>query len=114
MAKNPLVFNKGSIIPSILEIEEQLMKSADETREEAEKIVARANAAAEEIAEKTRREIRGIEEKERKKLLDQMDAEIDDLSRLEENRLGELLEMIGRNRSRALDFIMKRVLPGGR
>jgi len=114
VARKLRVFNKGSIIPSILKIEEQLMQSEDEAREEAEKIIARANADAEEIMRTARQEIRGIEEDERNKLLDQMETGIDELTRSEEKRLRELMETIEGNRGRALDSIMNRILPGGR
>jgi len=111
MAKVHGLFNKGSIIPSILELETELMESEREEKERAEELVRNARLSGEKLLEETRRELAGIEEEERKRILESLDARLEELERDEERILRGLEDTIERNRRRVLDYILGRVIP---
>jgi len=111
MAKAYGLFNKGSIIPSILELETELIESESEERERAEELVRNARLSGEKLLEETRKELAGIEEEERKRILESLDARLEELKRDEERILRGLEDTIERNRRRVLDHILKRVIP---
>ncbi len=105
------IFNKESIVPSIVELEKELTDLENEALKLADGKIRDAQLSAEKLMKDTIKELPGIEEEERKKLLEEVNAETDDLKSTDEKEFRELGHNIERNRKHVLDFILKRLIP---
>ena len=113
MARSYRIFNKGSLLPSIIELEAGLIESEDEESKRAEETVREARLSGDRLIKEVEVEIIEIERDERKKLLEEVDATVEKLEEDEERRLHELERLIEKNRKRVLDHILMKVIPGG-
>ena len=111
MLRSTTIYNVGSVIPSILEVEEKLIEQENEAQQLAEEKTHTAKLSGETMVEDTLKELPGIEEEERKKILDEVNIRTEELNDKEERELRELEKSIAGNRKAALDFIMKRLIP---
>ena len=111
MARNTSILNKGSILPSIVELEAELTERENEAMKIAEERIHKAKLTGEKLVEDTLKELPQIEEGERKKLLEGVDARVEELKSIEERESRELEQIIERNKKGALDFVLKKVLP---
>ena len=111
MLRSTTIYNVGSVIPSILEVEEKLIEQENEALQLAEEKIHKAKLSGETLVEDTLKELPGIEEEERKKILDEVNIRTEELNEKEERELRELEKSIASDRKAALDFIMKRLIP---
>ena len=111
MLRSTTIYNIGSIIPSILEVEEKLIEQENEAQQLAEEKINTAKLSGETLVENTLKELPGIKGEERKKILDEVNIRTEELNDKEERELRELEKSIASNRKAALDFIMKRLIP---
>ena len=111
MPRSINIFTKGSILPPILEMEAELIEQENEAHKLAEEMIEKAKLTGEKLIEDAMKELPVIEEEERKKLLEAVDASIEELKVIEERKLRELELNIERNRKRVLDFLMKKIIP---
>ena len=111
MPKSIGVFNKGSILPSIVEIEEKLLEQESEAKKLADEEIHKAELSAEKIIEETIKGLPLLVKKERKKLIEEVDEKAGELKRIEEKEVHELEQIIERNSKKALDFILKKIIP---
>ena len=111
MLRSISIFSKGSILPSILEIEEELIEQENEVFKLTGEKIQKAKSDEEKLIEDATKELPFIEEEERKKLLDSMDASIEELKAIEERKLRNLEKYIERNRDSVLDYIMEKIIP---
>ena len=105
------IVKKSSILHSVLEMEEELIKRENESIKRAEEIIAEAKKAGEAILEETTKELPILENEKKKNLLETVDTTIKELKRAEEQDKIRLEEMIARNRKKAIDFIVGKVIP---
>ena len=105
------VFNKKSILHSILELEAELIEQENEALKLAEEKVHMATLSAEKLVKDTIKELPRIEEEERKRLLEEVNAKTVNLKNTDEKEFREFKKGIERNRKRALDLILKRLIP---
>lgn len=105
------ILKRSSVLPSILEIEEELTACENSELKLAEEKLIEARKQGEKLIEKTAKELPEIEEENRRRLLDMVDARVEELKREEEREIRELEECIDRNRRKALDFIVGKVIP---
>jgi len=105
------IFNKESILPSILELEEELMDQENEALKLAEEKVHEATLSAEKLVKDTIKELPRIEEEERKRLLEDVNIKTDDLKSTYEKEFKELDQNIEYNRKRVLELILKKLVP---
>ena len=105
------VFNRGSIMPSIIEMETGLLESEKEARKIAEEKIIQAKLAGKKLIDDTQKELSRIEEHERKKLSEEVDSRTEELKDNEDSKLQELKRTINNNRPKALHFILKNVVP---
>ena len=113
MASNISIFNKGSILPSIIEVETELLERENEVQKLAEEKIHNAKLTGEKLLEDTFKELPLIEEEERKKLSENIDARTEKLMNFEKQKYKKLEQSIKNNREQALDFILKKVIPQG-
>ena len=111
MPRSINIFSKGSILPPILEIEEELIEQENEALKLAEEKIQKAKFAGEKLIEDAMKELPFIEEEERKKLLNSVDASIEELKAIEHRKLLKLEKYIERNRNSVLDYLMEKVIP---
>ena len=111
-AKTMNIVRKSSILHSVLEMEEELIKRENEALKHAEEIITEAKKAGDTIVEETTKELPILENDKKKKLLESVDATIKELKLTEEQDKIRLKEMITRNRNKAIDFIVGKVIPG--
>ena len=111
MASNISIFNKGSILPSIIEMEAELLERENEVQKLAEEKIHKAKLYGEKLLEDTIKELPLIEEEEGKKLSEIIDARTEKLMNIEEQKLQNLEQSIKNNREHALNFILKNVIP---
>ena len=105
------IVKKSSILHSVLEMEEELIQCENEALKHAEEMIADAKKAGDKIIEETVKELPILETEKKKKLLETVDATSNDLKRTEEQDKTRLKEMITRNRNKAIDFIVGKVIP---
>ncbi|MFC1508836.1 hypothetical protein ACFL60_04000 [Candidatus Omnitrophota bacterium] len=105
------IVKKSSILHSVLEMEEELILCENEALKRAEEIITEAKKAGDKIVEETAKELPILETEKKRKLLETVDATINDLKRTEEQDKTRLKEMISRNRNKAIDFIVGKVIP---
>lgn len=111
MARSISIFNKGSIVPSIIELETELIERETEASRLAEEKIHKAKITSAKLIDETTKELLSIEENERKTLLEEVDARVEELKIKEERDLLVLEQSIQQNRKRALDFILHMVIP---
>ena len=111
MVKEKSIFNKGSILPYIIELEAEFIEQENEALKLADEEVRQAQLSGEKCIEDTRKEIPVIEEEERRKILDAYDSETEKLMNREEQEYHELEQCIIHNRNNALNFILNKVIP---
>ena len=111
MSSDISVFNKGSIMPSIIEMETGLQKSENEYKKLAEEKIRQARLAGEKILEDTIKELSLIEADERKRLSDEVDVRTEKLKDDEERKLNKLEKDIEKNKKNAISYILKNVIP---
>ena len=105
------IFNKGSILPSIIEMEEELIKQELETKKLSDEKVLEAKVSGEKIIKDTHKKIPGIEEAEKKKILETVDEKAQELENASNLELSELEKNIKHNRTKTLDFILNKIIP---
>jgi len=105
------ILKRSSVLPSILEIEEELTACENRAQKLAGERLIEARKQGERLIEKTAKEFPEIEKENRQRLLDLVDARVEELKREEEQIIRELEECINRNRRKALDFIVNKVIP---
>ena len=105
------ILKKSSVLPSILEIEEELTACENRALKLAGERLIEARKQGEKLIEETAKELPEIEKENRQRLLDLVDARVEELKREEEREIRELEECINRNRQKALDFIVGKVIP---
>ena len=111
MASKVSIFNKGSILPSIIEMEAELLERENKVKKVAEEEIHRAKLSGEKLLENTIKELPLIEKEERKKFSENIDAGTEKLIHIEEQKLHNLEQSIKNNREYALNFILKNVIP---
>ena len=111
MPSKTSTFNKGSILPSIIEMEEELIKQENETQKLSEEKILEAKVSGEKLIKDTLKKIPQIEEAEKKKIFDTVDEKTEELERVNELELSELEKNIKHNRTKALDFILNKIIP---
>jgi len=111
LAKSRKMISKGSILPSILGVEEELIAREKEDMNRAKEIIQKAELEAERLVEDAATEIHIIENREREKLLNAVDARVEELREREERKLADLEKSIRSRRVKALDYILNSVLP---
>ena len=111
LAKSRKMISKGSILPSILGVEEELIAREKEDMNRAKEIIQKAEFEAERLVEDAATEIHIIENREREKLLNAVDARVEELRESEERKLADLEKSIRSRRVKALDYILNSVLP---
>lgn len=111
MMKITSIFNKESILPSILELETELIDQENEVLKIAEESVHKATLSAEKLVKDTLKELPGIEEEGRKRLLEEVNVKTDDLKSIDEKEFRKLEHSIELNRTYVLEFILKRLIP---
>ena len=112
MASNIGIFNKGSILPSVIKAETELLERENEVQRLAEEKIHKAKLNGEKLLEDTIKELPLIEEDEKKKISENIDSRTEKLIQVEEQEFHKLKQDIQNNRNRALDFILKKVIPG--
>ena len=110
MPRSINIFTKGSILPPILEMETELIEQENEAHKLADEMIEKAKLAGEKLIEDAMKELPVIEQKETKKLLAEVDSNLEELKVIEERKLLELEQNIERNRKHVLDFLMKKVI----
>ena len=111
MARNTGIFNIGSVLPSILDKEKELLELESKELENTEKQAQDAKRAGEKLIEETMKKLPNIEEKEKKKLLEEVDAKVEELNISEERTLRSLEQHMKHNRKSVLDFILTSIIP---
>jgi len=111
MASNISIFNKGSILPSIIEVEKELLERESEVQKLAEERIYKAKLSGEKLLEDTIKELPSIEEEERKKLSENIDSRTEKLMNVEEQKFKKLEQSIKNKKEQALNFILKKVIP---
>jgi len=111
LPKSINIFSKGSILPSILETEEKLIEQENEALKLAGENIQKAKLAGEKLLENAMKELPFIEEEEKKKLLNSVDASIEELKTIEERKLRKLVKNIERNRNSVLNNLMEKIIP---
>jgi len=111
MPSKTSIFNKGSILPSIMEIEKELIKQENEAKKLSEEKILAAKTLGDKLIEETLKKIPRIEEEEIKKIFDTVDEKTEELERVNELELSELEKNIKHNRTKALDFILNKIIP---
>jgi hypothetical protein len=106
------VFNKGSIMQSIIELEAGLLEKENEAQDTAGEIIREATLSGKKLHDDTMKELSLIEVEERKKLADEVDAKTEKLKGDEDRSIKDLERTIDANGTRALEFILKNVIPG--
>ena len=105
-------YRKGSLIPSILSVESDLIERERNVREDSERIVDEARQDAYKLIRKTKKELPRVEEKERQELIAALTTSAENLLLDRERELLELRERIARNRKQALNHIIAHIIPG--
>ncbi|MBN1294068.1 MAG: hypothetical protein JXB48_19685 [Candidatus Latescibacteria bacterium] len=111
MAKRSGIFNKGSILPVILETEAELIERENEALKNAEETMRQAQISAKKLIDKTLKELPVIEEEGRARLLDIVDSQTEELIKNEEKILNKLKKNIEKNCRNALEHILNKVIP---
>ena len=104
-------YSRGSLLPSIVELEKELVAREEEAKKIGHDRIHEAKLAAENLLADTRKELPRIEEDVRRKLIEEELTEAEDIQKAEKKALKELAESVKRNRKKALEFILKRVIP---
>ena len=112
MPRSTTLFNKGSILPEILEIETELVRELNDVKKSADTMVQSARQSGEDLTAATKKELPVFEEEERKRLLEQIRAETVGLSDVEEQDLRDIERDITRNRDRVLKYLLNEIIPG--
>ena len=112
MSSNISVFNKGSIMQSIIELEASLQENENEAQKTAGEKIRAATLSGKKLHDDTLNELSLIEVEERKKLADDVDAKTEKLKGDEDRSIKELERTIAVNRVRALEYILNNVIPG--
>ncbi len=107
------MFNKGSLLPSIIDLEEELKEKESEAVKLADDQIQKAKISAEKLIDDITKEVQVLENEGRKKLLEEADSTVIELKNTHEQKLHELEQSIERNRKQALDFILKSIIPHG-
>ena len=102
---------RDSLLPSILELESELLEREKSVLKSAEEILHEAKLAGDLLIENTLKELPDIEEKERKKLIESLDTKTEELRLKEEQKLHEIKNRIENNRKIVLDFILNKIVP---
>jgi len=105
------MFNKGSILPDILELEAEIIEQENEIRKKAEDMIQEAHLFAERLIEETRKELVSEEKTEREKLLESIDDDLEELRTVEEEKIRELERIIECNHLKVVDSILGRFVP---
>ena len=113
MAKIDNIYNKGSILPSIIEAESELTGLENDAQKRADEMVQEAKLSGEKLVEDAMKELPEIEKEERKKILDETTSKNNEYKSIEEHEIKNLESNIEYNRKRALDFIIEKILPNG-
>ncbi|HDY89692.1 MAG TPA: hypothetical protein ENH82_16460 [bacterium] len=111
MLRSINIFSKGSILPPILEMEGEIIEQENKALELAEEKIQKAKLEGEKLIENTTNELPVIEDDERNKLLESVGEKVGELNVAEGNELRELEKNVERNRKRALDLLMKKIIP---
>lgn len=111
MSSDFSVFNKGSIMPSIIELEASLLENENETQKLAEEKIRQAELAGKKLLDETIKELPLIEIEERKKLSDEVDVNAEKLKEVENRKIQKLERNIEKKRKNALEYILKNVIP---
>ncbi len=110
-AKKLTAYNKGSIVPRVLDLESELEKLETETRTKAESIINDARKTAVRIIEEAKSNVKHIEVDERDRLLNAVDERIGEIERAGENELHDLREHLAGRRGHVLATLLDRVVP---
>jgi len=105
------MFNKGSILPDILELEADIIEKENEVQKQADSLIEDAHQFAEHLIEETQKELVSVEEAERKKLLETIDNDLEKVRTAEEEKYRYLEEVIANNRLKVVDSILSRFVP---
>ena len=105
------LFNKGSILPDILELEAEIIEQENAIRKQADDLIEEAHQFAERLLEETRKELVSVEEAERKKLLETIDSDLEEIWTKEEKKYRKLVDTIIHNRLKVVDYLMGRLVP---
>jgi len=111
MVKSINIFNKGSILPSILKMEAELIEQENEIKKRADETIRQVELSSMKLVEDTRKALPNIEEEERQKLMESLNSEIQNLTSNDEQEFQKLEQCIEKNRKEALLYILKRVVP---
>ena len=112
MAKKTIIFNRGSVLPSILDLESELAELERQSQMESDKLVSDAHESALKIIEDTKEEIRKIERDERAKLFEIVDDRVESLIRDEERDIAELSRRIEKHKSGSIKALLDIIIPG--
>ncbi|MFC1692068.1 hypothetical protein ACFL1R_01020 [Candidatus Latescibacterota bacterium] len=111
MLRGDRIFNKGSLLPSIIDLEEELKEMENKSVKLAEDRIQKAKISAEKLIDDLTKEVQVLENEGRIKLLEEVDSTVIELKNTHEQKLHELEQSIERNRKQALDFILKSIIP---
>jgi len=111
MVKSINIFNKGSILPSILKIEAELIEQENKIKKRADEKLRQAELSSAKLVEDTQKELPIVEEEERGKLLQSLNSEIENLTSKDEQEFQKLERCIEKNRKKSLEFILKNIIP---
>lgn len=104
----------GTVLPSIIDLEAELLEREQTARSEASHVIDEAKAAAERLLAETRRELPRLEREARERLMLEIDSETDVGTDGEDTRLGRLEDLIKHNHDRAVEAMVARILPAGK
>lgn len=110
-AKKIAAYNKGSILPRVLDIESELEKLEVETMAKAESTINDARKTAVRIVEEAKSNVKHMEVEERDRLLNAVDQRIGEIERAGETEVHNLREHIAGRRGQVLASLLDRVLP---
>ncbi len=102
---------KGSILPLILDLESELIERETQLKKSIRADIEAAKQDAAQRISKAESELAGIETEERKKLQAEINASVEERSSEEDRKYENLHKAIERNRERAVDYLLKRILP---
>lgn len=101
----------GTVMPSIIDLEAELMEREQAARTEAGHAIDEARMASERLLAETRRELPRLEREARERLMREIDGETDGVTDVEDALLVRLEDLIKRNHDRAVEVMVARILP---
>jgi len=101
----------GSLIPSILKLEQDLHELEMQEKSESEGIIKSTEQEIDTLVAEIQQEVESLEQNERETLLKSVNAEITVIENTENDLVSLLKKAVENNSERTVEFIIQQILP---